>query len=1104
MQDIKLSDDMSVADLYAMALDEKSETTFKSILLRQSRDNVNLYNYENSTLNDSSKYLTIALLLAFILLLIVIIKLAKSRKLKNIKLTLKVICNVLGIFALISFYFSDLFNDVLYNVSEIIILFIEFTIAAAIYVLVLYKEKDFVFSMVKDFAIIPFAFAAIMDLIYRYLYLKTHHIRSIKLVIVICGILLLVDLLLVVIKRKEKLNKISQTAKSVIESLFKGIVFWIVVYIVSALIDELALLLVLVCYIAFRKLVLKENKIKLEDGKIEFDFSLNDLVSFIIIIIALIILVIFASYIYDYSFDDSYTTVNHYQRSSTFDDYYLYDGETRASDITPGAIWQSARDTTGISGSASSFLDSMESVIGSMSSTSSNNSKTEISADIDSFASSANPNDTTSAELETSVDENLEKQFEVEQNVRNVFLESLAFVPELVTENGNAKYETTISDNITTWNIQTVGNTKNGEVGYSTKSFKVFKPIFVDFSLPTNSVVTDKTSIPVTVYNYTEGALSYEINVKENDWSKIGNYTTNITVNPNSTQMVYVPIEIIKEGSNTLRIEVKAGEVADIVERTMNVNINGLEKEEVAASGKIDDKYTQDVVFDNEAIEGTKKIKVKVYPSVMTEVVENVDSILKMPSGCFEQVSSSLYPDILVLNYLERNKIENSKLKEKALDYISTGYQKLLTYEVEGQKGGYSLYGKYPAEPSLTAYGLMEMNELSKVYNVDEKVIDNMVEFLFSKQKSSGDFRTSETRYISGMTNLDELTKNAYIVWALSEARPNDSRLSKSANYLKNDIDEDTDNYCLALIANIFANLNMKDDAKDIIEDILEEKEETALKQYYISSKTSDYYGTNGFYQNIQTTALTSLALTKLDEKDKINDSLISYIIAYKDHRGTWGTTQATVLSLKALNAYEKNSKIQNQNITISLNGTEKTIEIGKDSLDLYEISFDNVSDENKIKIDPEKGKINYEIIKEYYQEYPKVTNTDNEISVTQEINQNGKVNDVISQKITINKNSDVHIENGLIQINIPQGCSVVEDSLLQLQTQGIIEKYEYNYERINIYIRSFLNENTISLNINYKALYPETITGGAIRFYDYYNPSIEAFSAPNIINIVE
>ena len=151
-------------------------------------------------------------------------------------------------------------------------------------------------------------------------------------------------------------------------------------------------------------------------------------------------------------------------------------------------------------------------------------------------------------------------------------------------------------------------------------------------------------------------------------------------------------------------------------------------------------------------------------------------------------------PDILVLKYLRENDLTNKELEEKALSYISKGYQKLLTYEVKLQKGGYSLYGNAPAEPVITAFGLMEFNELSEVYEVEEKVIDDMVEYLFGVQNVNGSFDYNSV-YIGGAASCDEYAMNAYITWALSEVVPDDGRLEKSINYLENKMDKIDDNY---------------------------------------------------------------------------------------------------------------------------------------------------------------------------------------------------------------------------------------------------------------------------------------------------------------------
>ncbi|MEI3401767.1 MAG: hypothetical protein V8R51_05405 [Clostridia bacterium] len=132
--------------------------------------------------------------------------------------------------------------------------------------------------------------------------------------------------------------------------------------------------------------------------------------------------------------------------------------------------------------------------------------------------------------------------------------------------------------------------------------------------------------------------------------------------------------------------------------------------------------------------------KLKITANNMAQSIDGMENRFKMPTGCFEQISSSLYPNILALKYLEDNGIVNEELKTKAISYISSGYQKLLTYEVKGESGGYSLYGNSPAETVLTAYGLMELTDLKKVYYVDESVLNKMSNFLYEKQNSNGSF----------------------------------------------------------------------------------------------------------------------------------------------------------------------------------------------------------------------------------------------------------------------------------------------------------------------------------------------------------------------------
>ncbi len=1076
LQDIKLNDEMTLADLYASILDESSEATLNTVLQRQAKEDPSII--YNKSYGDTVKQEYLEKTIIFAVLIFIVILVYCIVKFKNKFIIFENIVNVLALLILIIFLLSTLLDY-----DEVGIVFISFVLTIVVYTLILYKQRDFIFNIVNELVLIPGVFSiiiiAICLLVSKILFkVPFSYINetTIEKVLVMCYLIaILLFSTLTALSRKKELGKILKTIKDYATTLTKSFLFWIIIALIIEITDLSAILvfcLVLIVYILYKKYILKETKTEVVDKKIVLNINFGDLINIIvgIIIVLVIVFVIIVDGMTEFGhgadIDEAVTGMARNDISDVYDSDYFQGGTAR--DEINVNLYNNVKDYSNASQS-SSFSDVMSSI-------------TDLA---------------TTNEKENSNNDNIEKDIEIEENVRNVFLESLAFVPEIITENGNAEFSNKISDNITTWNIQVVGNTKEGQIGYSSKSFKVFKEFFVDFSLPTNSVVTDKTSIPVTLYNYTGNPLAIEVNVKENDWCNIGNYQKTITVQPGATSMFYLPIEITKAGNNILRIETKAGEISDIVEKTMEVKVNGLEKQTIASSGIIENDYKQDLIFNEDAIENTKKIKVKLYPSTMSQIVNNMDSILTMPTGCFEQTSSSLYPDILVLKYLRDNKLSNPELEKKALDYISKGYQKLLTYEVEGTKGGYSLYGNSPAEPVITAFGLMELNELSEVYDVDKNVLKNMQDYLFSVQRVNGSFSYNST-YIGGASNTNEIAMNAYIIWALSEVCPDSPKLEASIDYLDKKLEDVTDSYTLALIANVYANVGEKDKAKEVIDEI-NEKITINDDGAWINSTIRDYYGTRGRYQNIQATALTSMALTKLNMNNKNNDNLISYLLKSKSTSGTWGTTQSTILALKAINDYNQKTEIKDQTIKVSVNGEEKSFDIEKDSLDIYEFEFDNVPNENHISIDIKKGKFDYEIIKEYYQDYSKVKN-EGDIVLTQTITQTAKVNDIINQTINITNNGEV-IENGLLQINIPQGCSVEESSLLQLKYQGLIEKYEYNYGKINIYIRDF-EEDNISLNIQYRALYPETITGSAIRFYDYYNPETEAICNPVAITI--
>ena len=753
---------------------------------------------------------------------------------------------------------------------------------------------------------------------------------------------------------------------------------------------------------------------------------------------------------------------------------------------------------------ADDVLSQLESNIDSASVDTSSMSKSNggLLSAIESASDILSTNKSTVTQSNSITSETTETEAVTDNNIRNVFLESMCFIPELVTSDGYAKLDLKLSDNITTWTIQTVGNTKDGRIGYGIlDNVKVFKEFFVDFELPKNLIETDKISIPVTVYNYTNNQINTTLKITQYDWFSVNNSNITLNIDANSSNMVYIPIEILKAGNNKFRVEVSSNNLTDIVEKECIVSVKGYKVEKVVSTGNLDEDISEDILILDNIIDNTAKAKIKIYSSSMSQTIEGMENIFRMPTGCFEQVSSTLYPNILALKYLEDNKIVDEEIKSKALSYISSGYQKLLTYEVKGESGGYSLYGKSPAEAVLTAYGLMELTDLSDVYSVDNTVIEKMTNFLYGKQNSNGTF-TITGNHLGGASSRETLSLNAYITWALSESNANDSRLNKSVDYLKGKLDDIDDNYTLALVANILANVKDKE-LNNVLKRLVNNVNING-NNAYLTSNIVDYYGSRGNIQTVQTVALTSIALSKGSYNPDTNKLLINYLISKKDYMGTWYNTQATILTLKAINEINNKAKLENQTITVKINSDEQKIEIKDNPLSIYELTFENLSKENKLNIDIENGNAYYEVIEEYYIPYEKVNTENDNIEILVESNNNLKVNEILQSNIKVINRSDSNISNGMVTISIPQGFTVIENSLMLLESKGIIEKYEMSYSEIIIYLRNFSASQVVNLDVSFRASYPVEITGLSVKAYDYYNPDVEGKTLPIEISVKE
>ena len=834
LQDIKFSNDLDAATLYSCIVDENSEQSIMALLLKQKNKDISVS--ETGEYNTNQKEKSAITSVVLVIIIVATIGIFLGIKYKKLKIILEQLVNFIIYDLLLVITGLCIIEEFFLEIDYSLLIFgITTAIGLATYIAFISKLHSKIFRTSISI-IISSLIVILMAILIEVLNISP---------LIICLVLALIVLAIVILykisnSKNLKINKYMKIIISEIVYIFKflgaAVVSLIICRIIQGIvkIDNIGIPIAIICIYIWNYLF---NIIDKEEQK-DFNIKLKRKYVFIALAIIGVLGFIYVSFV---------TTVG---LSGSFNDYSSTGSGGNSSRRSMDSV---SEDSSQTKSKNETMLDKFNGV-----SSTDNASTAYPSSNIigDLF-------NTTNSEKkqENSIVNKEEKEIVTDNNIRNVFLESMCFIPELVTNKGEAKLDLKLSDNITTWTIQTIGNTKDGRVGYGKlENIKVFKEFFVDFELPKNLVETDNVSVPVTVHNYTDKQITTTLKIKQEDWFKLDNNNININVDAKGTKMVYIPISILKAGNNKFRAEVESDNLTDIVEKECTVSTKGYKVEKVVSTGRLDEDISEDLLILEDIIENTSKAKVKIYPSAMSQTIEGMENIFKMPTGCFEQISSSLYPNILALKYLGDNGIVNEEIKTKALSYISSGYQKLLTYEVKGTSGGYSLYGYSPAETVLTAYGLMEVTDLSEVYDVDDSVIKKMNDFLYKNQKSNGTFEI-KGNHIGGAGSRETLSLNAYITWALSESNPNDDRLKKSVEYLKEKLKDIDDNYTLALVANVFA--NVKDKELNTVLKRLVNNINLDGKKAYITSNISDYYGSRSDVQTVQSVALTSMALSK-------------------------------------------------------------------------------------------------------------------------------------------------------------------------------------------------------------------------------------------------
>jgi alpha-2-macroglobulin-like protein len=655
---------------------------------------------------------------------------------------------------------------------------------------------------------------------------------------------------------------------------------------------------------------------------------------------------------------------------------------------------------------------------------------------------------------------------------RNDFRETIYWNPVVQTDrNGIATLSFYNSDASTTFRAIAEGIGYNGKPGRAETTYAAQSPMSVDAKIPPYLTVGDKALIPLVIKNNFPQAMSATIEMSLPSTMKVGQYSTSITVEAESSTQVLVPVEAIAAtngrigfmirgsyNTETLSLPIVAGDKGFPVIETFSGNRSGQHQFNI-----------------NKMVPGSLSSKLKLFSDLEGQLLDGIESMLREPYGCFEQTSSTTYPNIYVLKYLRESGKSNPAIEKKAMDYIERGYKRLIGFETSA--GGFEWFGHTPPHEALTAYGLLEFTDMQEFINVDKQMLDRTKNYLLRRRDGKGEFMLATGGY-DRFASVPNKIANIYIVYALTQAGVGQEIRLEYETAVKKAL-AGNDAYQLAMMAIAAKNMKNEKDFASLMEKLNEN-----YKKLDLSCETSVVNSRDASLR-VEAMSLYVLALARESSpRLGLMAELITRILGEKTYYG-YGSTQSTVLALNAVVEYSKlvgeiakESSVEfvlNNQKAMPGNQPDGALKDGDNAL--------------AIRYSNESNTIPYNFEVSYYTFTPPNSAKAELKLSTSLLDDQVKTGETVRLEVEVKNEKSMLQPMAIAKIGIPAGLSAQPWQLKEIMEKKQVAYYEIFDNYLVFYWMGFAPNETKKINLDLKAEVPGTYIGKAATTYLYYTP---------------
>ncbi|XP_037244300.1 alpha-2-macroglobulin-like protein 1 isoform X4 [Falco rusticolus] len=419
--------------------------------------------------------------------------------------------------------------------------------------------------------------------------------------------------------------------------------------------------------------------------------------------------------------------------------------------------------------------------------------------------------------------------------VRTWFPETFIWTLVPINDSGAAELAVTVPDSITDWRAMTFCTSESHGLGISdTTSLQSFKPFFVEPTLPYSVFRGESFPLKVKVFSYLKQCMVLQLSLMDSrDYEFVhANVRFTTCLCPDSAKTFFWDVKATKLGKVNFTVTAEAMDQEDVCTESTAVVPESGGKDTVVkhllvkAEGLLEEKTHTSVLcpkgtstsetitfaMPENVVLGSERAHISFLGDILGTALDNIDELLQMSSGCGEQNMVHFAPNVFITRYLEETGQLTPEIKQKAIGYLESGYQRQLLYK--HADGSYSAFGEgsEPGNTWLTALVLKTFSQAQDFIHIDEQNLKDAASALINSQTPSGCFKSVGKLFNNGLMGAVEegLGLSSAIITALihSGMPRSDPVVWKALKCIKDLVNADTDSsnlYGLALAANAFA-----------------------------------------------------------------------------------------------------------------------------------------------------------------------------------------------------------------------------------------------------------------------------------------------------------